>query len=271
MAKCISPWTKEHEGKNLDLPCGKCHACRSARASQWSFRLNKEAEVSSSAFFITLTYDNPPMTDNGFMNLCKKDIQDYMKRLRKLNRQKLKYYAVGEYGTKTSRPHYHIIMFNVDVETIDKAWSLNGKSLGHIHVGQVSEASTGYTLKYISKQGKIPMFELDDRQPEFSLMSKGLGKNYITQQMVKWHKANLFERMYVNLKDGKKVSMPRYYKEKIYTQDERKIIGEVNAIRQEEENAKMDLSTYYENKQKQFNIDVCKTKRLEQKTKGTLF
>lgn len=271
MAQCISPWVKEHEGKKLDLPCGKCHACRSTRSSQWSFRLNKEAEVSSSAFFVTLTYDQPVITENGFMTLNKKDIQDFMKRLRKLNKERLKYYAVGEYGSKTMRPHYHIILFNADIETIDKAWSLNGKSLGHIHIGQVTEASTGYTLKYISKEGKIPMFELDDREKEFSLMSKRLGSNYITDQMVKWHKQNLFERMYVNLKDGKKVSMPRYYKEKIYTKYEREAIGEVNAVKREREIEEMDLSTYEKLQIEKFNIDVCKTKRQQKNSQGTKF
>lgn len=39
--------------------------------------------------------------------------------------------------------------------------------------------------------------------------------------MVKWHKADLDSRMYCNLKDGKKITMPRYYKNKIYTEQER--------------------------------------------------
>lgn len=45
--------------------------------------------------------------------------------------------------------------------------------------------------------------------------------------MVKWHKNPIAknERMYVNLTDGRKISMPRYYKDKIYSQDERKAIG----------------------------------------------
>lgn len=34
--------------------------------------------------------------------------------------------------------------------------------------------------------------------------------------MVKWHKTNPEERIYVPLKDGKKAPMPRYLKEKIY-------------------------------------------------------
>lgn len=34
--------------------------------------------------------------------------------------------------------------------------------------------------------------------------------------MKAWHHADELNRMYLNLKDGKKAAMPRYYKEKIY-------------------------------------------------------
>lgn len=39
--------------------------------------------------------------------------------------------------------------------------------------------------------------------------------------MVKWHKADVTERLYCNYEGGKKMSMPRYYKDKIYTHNER--------------------------------------------------
>ena len=175
----------------------------------------KEAEVSTSAFFVTLTYspENTRITPKGYMTTDKRDIQLFMKRLRKLNKEKLKYYAVSEYGGKTDRPHYHIILFNADVETIQIAWDL-----GHIHVGNISEASVGYTMKYISKGGKIPKHQNDDRTPEFSLMSKGLGKNYLTEAMIKYHKHDDFmlDRAFIGIKDGKKIALPRYYKDKLY-------------------------------------------------------
>lgn len=43
--------------------------------------------------------------------------------------------------------------------------------------------------------------------------------------MIRWHKADLPNRMYVTVEDGKKVSMPRYYKNKIYHESERKAIS----------------------------------------------
>lgn len=214
------------------------------RTSGWSFRLIKEGERSSTALFVTLTYDTKyvPITDNGYMSLSKADVQKFMKRLRKLSDSKLKYYLCGEYGTMKMRPHYHLIIFNADREKVELAWSLGKKKLGDIYIGEVNEASIGYTLKYMSKPGKIPLHANDDRIKEFSLMSKGLGSNYLTHKMVKWHKNDLKNRCFVPMIDNKKIAMPRYYKDKIYSETDKleianhmKIQSEVTDLKIQEE------------------------------------
>ncbi len=78
----------------------------------------------------------------------------------------------------------------------------------------------------MSKKSQIPMHQNDDRKKEFSVMSKGLGSNYLTKQMITWHKNDLEKRMYVPIKDGKKIAMPRYYKDKMYNEDEKGKINE---------------------------------------------
>jgi len=220
--------------------------------------LVKEAEESSSALFITLTYNDENLiySFNGYPTIDKADFQKFMKRLRKLNTTKLKYYAAGEYGDKSDRPHYHMILFNADIETIEKAWSK-----GNVHYGDVQEASATYALKYINKVGKIPVHELDDREPEFQLMSKGLGKNYLTRSMARWHKKDLTNRVYITLKGGEKVSMPRYYKDKLYTEHERKIIGATMQQRDTEKWQKMDLSTKDKEWQKEISIAIEKVRK----------
>lgn len=227
--------------EKIPVPCGKCPNCVARKTSGWSFRLLKQEEISYSALFVTLTYDTKhvPISKNGFMTLDKTDVQKFMKRLRKLTNTQIKYYAAGEYGSKTMRPHYHIILFNAKKSEIEKAWTLENKPLGSIYIGSVSGASVGYTLKYISKQGKIPMHKNDDRKKEFSLMSKGLGKNYLTENIINWHKDILTERMYVPLKDNKKIAMPRYYKDKIYTEAEKSRISRYIESVLEEENNKL--------------------------------
>lgn len=161
------------------------------------------------------------------MELRKSHVQSFIKRLRKLQCgsavSPIRYFSVGEYGGKTGRPHYHILFFNAEIELIDKAWSLNGKSIGNIQYGEVTPASIGYTLKYMCKPAK----KVDDgRSPQFALMSKRLGMSYLTEEMISWHKANLADRMYCPDVDGKKVCMPRYYKQKIYEDSEREFAAQ---------------------------------------------
>lgn len=209
---------------DIPVPCGRCPLCKKRRVDSWVFRLLQEDKISTSAYFVTLTYDTRyvPISPNGFMTLRKKDFQDYMKRLRKLCLgSTLKYYAAGEYGSKNHRPHYHAIIFNVPRETFfADAWSLNGESIGEIFVGKVSGDSIAYTLKYIDKSTWKCGHARDDREPEFPLMSKGLGSSYLTDDVVSYHKADL-SRMYVMRDGGHKSALPRYYRDKIYNSGEK--------------------------------------------------
>lgn len=216
-------------GENLVLPCGRCPDCLGRRVSGWSYRLLLTERFCKSSHFVTLTYDNEhvPKSSRKFLTLCKRDVQLYFKRLRKRvsvldPEAKIKYYAAGEYGSLNWRPHYHLILFNADKLSIEKAWcDEQGRPIGTVDIGTVTGASVGYTLKYITKPKRVPCHRNDDRLPEFALMSKGLGVEYVTDQMKAYHKADLFNRMFVTTADGKKVSMPRYYKDKIYTKGER--------------------------------------------------
>ena len=143
--------------RQVPVPCGKCPACLSRRTSVWTFRLKTQAKNAITSHFITLTYDTRyvPITKRGFLTLEKRDVQLYFKRLRKLHGPEhtpIKYYLAGEYGSKTFRPHYHIILFNADIELIHKAWDK-----GEVHIGELTEASAAYTAKYINKGKIIPM------------------------------------------------------------------------------------------------------------------
>lgn len=224
MAQCLTPfYVKDRNKDEIPVPCGKCPNCKARRVSAWSFRLMQEEKRAQSAHFVTLTYDTlyVPISKRGFMTLNKRDCQLFFKRLRKANKGRtIKYYLAGEYGGRTKRPHYHIILFNAELKTIQPAWNL-----GQIHYGAVSAASVGYCLKYISKGTTVPLHKNDDRHREFSLMSKGLGENYLTKAMIAWHLADMNNRMYCNLEEGKKIAMPRYYKNKVYNEDQRDLVG----------------------------------------------
>lgn len=248
---CISPFgvIDKEQGVKIWVPCGKCVPCVKRRQSAWSFRLMQQDKVSTQAHFVTLTYDNAhvPITPNKFLTVSKTDLQLFFKRLRyyegKISEKKIRYYAASEYGGQTSRPHYHIILFDCSPDSVIDAWKdRDGVPMGTTHFGSVSAASIGYSLKYISKKGYYKRHARDDRFPEFALMSKGLGKNYLTPTMIKWHEAELVNRMYCTTADGIKIAMPRYYKDKIYTKAEREHVGSLYAARVADDRARIIAS-----------------------------
>lgn len=257
MGKCLNPYYLRDMELQTPVPCGKCPECKKRRASAWSFRLMKEYERAESGSFVTLTYDNDniPLSKNGFMTLNKRDLQLFFKRLRKLHGESnIKYYAVGEYGENFKRPHYHIILFNANIELIHKAWKL-----GHVHIGTLTEASVGYTLKYMCKEKSTKLFARDDRAPEKSYMSKGLGENYLTPQMIQWHKNKPTERVYAVTSDSKKIALPRYYRNKIYNQEEAVLIQK-SAHQQSEIQKEMEWQEYG------INLASMKKQKLEYAT-----
>lgn len=237
MASCIAPITlhKEVRGPQGEattvVPCGKCPPCLHRRAAGWTFRLSKEWENSKTAFFLTLTYDDDHLhwSDNGYPTLNRKDFPAFMKRLRwavsevipKNEIRKIRYYAVGEYGGQTERPHMHAIVFDIpDIFAIsmrlEKYW-LNG----HVRVDKVEMACIGYVTGYVHKTLIVDgQLEGDDREREFSLMSKGLGKQFLSDRVMKYYQTK--QLPYLITKGGIKLSMPRYYKDKLYTEEERR-------------------------------------------------
>ncbi|WNK13147.1 MAG: replication initiator protein [Microvirus sp.] len=252
MPECMNPFVinRNNDDRETSVPCGKCPTCYARRVSQWSFRLMQQQKQSISSHFITLTYDTEhiPINEQGFRTLQKTDLQKFFKRLRKINSKsargkhardngltrapKISYYAVGEYGGRTHRPHYHIIMFNSKPDDIIAAWSLDGVHLGSVHFGECTEASVGYCLKYMSKLSRIGHGDWDTRQKQFAIMSKGLGAGYLTPSILKWHHADVENRMYCNLPDQKKIGMPIYYKNKIYDKETRETVGQLTRARQ---------------------------------------
>lgn len=234
---CLTPYKLRRKHKSVlgsvvrEVPCGKCKHCLLRRQRGWTFRLLQEAKISDSCAFLTLTYEDEKLTrsNQGFPTLVKDDYQRFMKRLRKNmpSGLKLKYYSCGEYGTQTNRPHYHSIMYNLPQSYLRNSDRLNSVwQNGHVDIGSGTVASFTYTTKYIMKKSyghrKIydektgEVFE-DDREPEFSLMSKGLGAAFMTPEMIKFLKDNLVNHIKYN---GDTYALPRYFKEKIYTESE---------------------------------------------------
>ena len=228
------------------VPCGKCLPCQKKRRSEWSLRLEHEYLFSESALFITLTYNNQHVPRyywknkkwvyaHGYPTLNKKDLQDYIKRLRNENvkyvtktlkcdkkdvknrSRSIRYYAVGEYGSKSRRPHYHLILFNMDVDNI--APVKNQWKYGFSDVGTVTSASINYVTKYMFKQFNR---KTDKRQPPFSLMSKKpiIGHDYIQNYGVHHIESESLE---VRDQNGHVRRLPKAYLRRLFTNKEDRI------------------------------------------------
>lgn len=195
----------------LALPCGKCHGCRKERAQLWTLRIMHEASLHQENGFLTLTYADENLPYGVEPSLDKRDVQLFHKRARKDHR--FRFFAVGEYGERTARPHYHVITFgwlpSFTSQVTARTWSSAELEalwpLGNSTVGQVTPASAAYVAGYVQK--KLNSKEYAGRAPVFSLMSQGIGKGWFERY------ACDLDRGYITF-DGRKVRIPRYYKEK---------------------------------------------------------
>jgi hypothetical protein len=190
----------------LEVPCGKCTACRIQRRQEWAMRLLHELSYHKDSIFLTLTYEDVCLPPNG--SLSKDDLQKFIKRLRKfMSPRKLKYFACGEYGGITTRPHYHLIVFGVPYtyeQVIMDIWKR-----GFIKVGSVTEGSIMYCAKYVEKDvnGDLEddLYCCCGLQKPFRVSSNGLGKQWAIDNV-----KHIIDNkcIYVN---GIPHSIPKYY------------------------------------------------------------
>lgn len=237
------------------IPCNRCFNCKINKSKVWAARCLYESYEWKYSYFITLTYDDEHLkfVDHSYIpltgefrrvpTLCKRDIQLFIKRLRKHidyhDQGKLKYFVVGEYGDKTKRPHYHMILFtntcihdlalhkkNKDGDALytsrflDSVWKL-----GHTITGMFSVETAAYTARYTMKKlygdEKAYLYDsgLIKQQPEFMLCSKRkpIGYAYFLK-----NKNNLLKSDTLNFYQGDKlhkVKIPNSFLRKLHDQE----------------------------------------------------
>lgn len=166
------------DGELLALPCGSCLGCQMSRAREWSFRCQLEFNDHDDTCWTTLTYDDAHLPPT----LAKAHLSAFLKRLRdRVLPTRLRFFASGEYGERTHRPHYHAILFGVsDRPEIQESWPH-----GHVRTFPLSKALIAYTAGYCAK--KVGLKELREErvdrstgelytyQPPFIAMSKRPG------------------------------------------------------------------------------------------------
>lgn len=258
--QCYSSIAIIQNGERYYVPCQKCNFCLQNRRNDWAFRLLEEQKVSSTANFLTLTYDNehvPFVWENDYpleLTLEKKHLYTFHETIKKSQKRllkksykdwKIRYYSVGEYGTKTDRPHYHSIMFNIHPDILGKLNEGQIWSKGHVYMGTVTPGSAAYVAKYMIDR---ELHNDRKRQKQFSSMSRnpGIGNSYLINRA--WHRENDDYnpdnfRIYA-IQDGKKVRLPRYYKDKIFKEIDEKF---KDVMKTSLELHYMELSEQFEN------------------------
>lgn len=173
---CLNPISlnKKIAGKFVQkiVPCGKCAECLRARQSGFFVRSYLEQERSTSLYFLTLTYNNEnvPVGEFGSLSLRRKDLINWKKRIR--HKVKLTSYAfIGEYGTKTHRPHYHGLVYNLSKSEIDficEDWNNNHGFTSAYNIPLYSSdasAVANYVSKYVVKPSEYSILPTDVEPP----------------------------------------------------------------------------------------------------------
>lgn len=207
---CRRPFIRDPSGKSIlrvdkdsilngvPFGCGQCLPCLINKRRTWTLRLLLEFFQHDKASFITLTYSERyyPLSVDCAPILCKREVQLFLKRLRKkFSDRQIRFYCGAEYTPKNHLPHYHLILFGVAPDELDDDWfNWLGRSgplrpgfyrhtvltdlwqdKGIVHVGEVTPESisycAGYVTKKISKKGDglVPEFQLMSRMPGIGL------------------------------------------------------------------------------------------------------
>jgi len=225
--------------KELRLPCGQCVGCRLERSRQWAVRCMHEAKMWPANCFVTLTYRDADLPDNG--NLVYDDFQRFMKRLRKgyqgvgtdeKGDRPIRFYMAGEYGSKFGRPHFHACIFNFEFEDKRVYMRTPGGSMlyrseklerlwphGFSSIGDVNFQSAAYVARYIMKK-----VTGNDAETHYSSVDKDTGE--YTQKIPEFNRMSLkpgigarwFEKYHedvypndVVIVNGRRAKPPKYY------------------------------------------------------------
>ena len=212
----------------LEVGCGVCLGCRAEQARDWAVRIMHELEMHESAWFVTLTYSNEELPENG--SLRPEDLRGFFKALRRQYKE-VRYYVCGEYGEISQRPHYHAVLFGPDFldrsavrssgasdvwrsECLERAWPY-----GLSEFGSVNYASASYVAGYVQKkvtarQDPEAYLRVDDEtgelvyvEREFARMSlrPALGRRWLRQF---W--SDVYPRDFIVM-NGREYRPPRYY------------------------------------------------------------
>lgn len=210
--------------KKIEVNCGKCLNCIENSKKEKALRIVHEMNDFKFKYFVTLTMDEIQATrsKSGLTEVRRKDLTAYIKHLQYYAKrysnsekaEKIRYISCGEYGAKTNRAHYHLVILcnTLLISEIKRSWRK-----GHVQAEAIKDAravyyTAGYTDKKVQKYYKNHYEnDYDDREVAFIKSSKGNGKDYIEKKIAQ--KEITPERYFIESFNGKN-KLPIYYKYK---------------------------------------------------------
>lgn len=205
----------------VPVACGKCMECKRAKAREWRIRLNEEIQTDTTGKFVTLTFNQESLdklktefqTDENNA-IAKIAVRRFLERWRKKYKKSLKHWLVTELGHEgTERIHLHGFLFSNETESIKELWQY-----GFAYIGQYTNSRTiNYCTKYVLKQDQD-----HKNYQQITLVSPGIGKGYLDKSNAKKNrfKGEKTNELYT-MPNGTKTTLPIYYRNKIYSEEER--------------------------------------------------
>lgn len=210
----------------VPVSCGKCVECKKKKAREWQVRLSEEIRHDNKCQYVTMTWSPEGLSKcieevtrikkiSGYEldnEIATHAMRKFLERVRKKIGVSYKHWAITEIGGNYYEGlHLHALIWG-DIEIIKEKWQY-----GTVWKGDyVNEKTINYITKYVHKT--------DLKHKHYNskiLCSKGIGKTYIKRgvNQNKYIPGNTREEY--RTRQGIKLAMPTYYRNKIYTDEEK--------------------------------------------------
>lgn len=234
----------------VPIKCNKCIECRKQISREWQARLLEDIKHNRNGKFITLTFSNESIKkiceyektfrdketgrkfkaqigeaegyerDNLIATIA---VRRFLERWRKKYKKSLRHWLITEIGHNgTENIHLHGIVWTDDLTEVERIWQYGfvwkGKQHQNGHLeNYVNERTVGYITKYVTK--------VDEKHTTYQsiiLTSSGIGAGYTKRRDFLDNKFQGQQtREYYKTQTGHKISLPVYWRNKIYTDEQK--------------------------------------------------
>lgn len=239
----------------IPVPCGNCIECKRQKANNWRIRLIEEFKTEKRGKFVTMTFSdesikkleeivieerrkkleeaeeelnkeiprkNQYLTGYELENeIAIKAVRMFSDRYKAKYKKRIKHWLVTELGQEsTERIHIHGILYTeTSLEEIRRLWSYGNINKKDKDWSQqyCNEMTIGYVVKYINKTDPV-----HKAYKPVILTTPGIGAGYINTLNAKNNKYNGENTQeYYLTRKGAKISLPTYYRNKLYTDEQK--------------------------------------------------